>query len=104
MASTSLKLKSEYDNDPTVLLAKSLKEEGVLDLPDEVRALHKAVERMADENSSLRRSLDAQTATQKAELSEQVATAEAQLRQDLGGLAEQIADKVMHVNRQPALR
>lgn len=54
--------------------------------------------------AKVRDELAAQTATQKAELTAQVAAAESAIRNDIGGLAEQIADKVMHATRQPALR
>ncbi|MBC7542007.1 MAG: hypothetical protein H7338_04680 [Candidatus Sericytochromatia bacterium] len=54
--------------------------------------------------NAVRDELAGQQTVQKAELAEQFAAAEAQMRQEVGGIAEQIADKVMHVSRQPALR
>jgi F-type H+-transporting ATPase subunit b len=54
--------------------------------------------------ASVRDELATQSAQQKAELSAQVAAAEAAIKAEVGSLAESIADKVMQVGRQPALR
>jgi len=53
---------------------------------------------------TVRGELATQQVQQREQLTQQVAEAEAAIRSEIAPLAEQIADKVMHVTRQPALR